>query len=69
MSSVAYWYAAEPCRAADVPTVEKRTPVLRDNQGNWLYDERNQITSKRIGLTDEMKAMKAMKAKWKEEHP
>ena len=38
MSSVAYWYAAKPTRVAKPPSVAKRMPVLRDNQGNWLYD-------------------------------
>ena len=69
MSSVAYWYAAEPAAAVAVPSVEKRMPVLRANQGNWLYDEKNQITSRKIEpdkLTDEMKAMKA---RWREQHP
>ena len=66
MSSVAYWYATEPAAAAAVPPVDKRMPVLRDNQCGWLYDENNQITSRKIDLNDEMKAMKA---KWKEKHP
>ena len=36
MSSVAYWYAAEPGRVKKPPPVARRMPVLRDNQGNWL---------------------------------
>ena len=40
MSSVAYWYADQPDAAATVPPVDKRMPVLRDNQGKWLYDPR-----------------------------
>jgi hypothetical protein len=58
MSSTAYWYAAEPSPVKDPPSVEKRMPVLRDNQGTWLYDEKNQITSKKIKLNEEMKQMK-----------
>ena len=36
VSSVAYWYAAQPAQAIAVPAVQQRLPVLRDNQGNWL---------------------------------
>jgi hypothetical protein len=38
MSSVAYWYADRPGRIASPPPVSKRLPVLRDNQGHWLFD-------------------------------
>jgi len=58
MSSVAYWYADRPTRVAKVPPVAKRRAVLRDNQGNWLYDKRNQVTSRRVRVTREMQAMK-----------
>lgn len=54
MSSVAYWYADQPCAAKMVPQVAARLPVLRDNQGNWLYDERNQTTSRTITPNEEM---------------
>src|SRR4029078_2580160 len=37
MSSVAYWYAEQPSTVATSPTVEKRLPFLRNNQGRWLY--------------------------------
>ncbi len=63
MSSTAYWYAAQPAPAAAVPPVEKRLPVLRDNQGRWLYDPANQITSREISPNEEMLAMKK---RWKE---
>ena len=62
MSSTAYWYADKPCRAKKVPVVAKRMPVLRDIQGNWLYDKKNQITSRTIKPNKEMLAMKK---KWK----
>jgi hypothetical protein len=65
MSSVAYWYAAEPTAACRVPAVDKRRPVLRDNKENWLCDEKNQITSKVIEPNDEMLAMKKQ---WREKH-
>ena len=57
MSSVAYWYAAEPAAASKLPSVEKRMPILRDNQGRWLYDERARTTSRVIAPNDEMLEM------------
>lgn len=65
MSSVAYWYADRPTQIAVPPPVEKRLPVLRDNQGRWLYDRKNQCPGKPIKLNAEMKKMKAM---WAKEH-
>ncbi len=59
MSSVAYWYAAEPTQVADPPPVKQRMPVLHDNQGNWLRDPANQCPGKPVPLNDEMKQMKA----------
>ena len=66
MSSVAYWYATEPARAAKVPGVARRMPVLRDNQGNWLYSRKNQVTSRKI---DPNREMRTNKAKWAKENP
>lgn len=63
MSSVAYWFADKPARAIEPPSVEKRMPVLRDNQGRWLYDRKNQCPGKKIELNSEMKRMKAKWAK------
>lgn len=65
MSSVAYWYAAEPARAAKVPPVHKRLPVLRDIQGQWVHDKKQQVTSRVITPNKEMLAMKK---KWAQEH-
>jgi len=65
VSSVAYWYADRPCRAAKVPPVAKRMPILRDNQGNWLQERRSQITSRAIKPNREMLAMKR---KWRKQH-
>lgn len=59
MSSVGYWYAMMPTSVAKPPPVAKRMPVLRDNQGNWLYDKRNQIPGKQVPLNAEMRRMKA----------
>jgi len=57
-SSVAYWYAEKPTRVIEVPPVEKRMPVLRDNQGRWLFHPDNQQTPHRVKLNQEMKKMK-----------
>jgi hypothetical protein len=65
MSSVAYWYAAEPTRTIKPPAVAKRLPVRRDNQGNWLYDKRNQTTSRVIQPNREMLDNKR---KWKDKN-
>ena len=60
MSSVAYWYAGAPAEAISPPPVAQRLPVLRDNQGNWLYDESNQCPGKPIPLNDEMQDKKSL---------
>ena len=59
MSSVAYWYAEKPTRVKKPPAVARRLPVLRHNQGGWLYDRKNQTASRKIPLNKEMRAMKA----------
>ncbi|MFC1736118.1 glycoside hydrolase family 172 protein [Candidatus Hydrogenedentota bacterium] len=63
VSSVAYWYADKPYRVAKVPPVNKRMPVLKDNQGNWIFDKKNQTTSRKIELNAEMKKFKAQYAR------
>lgn len=63
MSSVAYWFADKPARAATPPSVEKRMPVLRDNLGRWLFDKKNQCPGKPIKLNSEMRKMNALWAK------
>ncbi len=65
MSSVAYWYADRPTRVAKPPVVARRMPVLRDNQGKWLYDKKNQCPGRKIRTNPEMKKMKA---KWAKKH-
>lgn len=64
MSSVAYWYADHPYPAREVPPVSKRMPVLRDNQGKWLYNPDNQMTSHVIEPNEEMLEMKR---RWREQ--
>ena len=66
MSSVAYWYAAEPTRIIPPPPVAKRLPVLRDNQGNWLIDKRSQTTPHVVEPNAEMKRMKKQ---WARKNP
>lgn len=63
MSSTAYWYAEQPTRIAQPPPMEKRLPVLRDNQGHWLYDKRNQCPGPAIKLNAEMQRNKKEWAK------
>jgi len=63
MSSVAYWYAENPARIVEPPPVEKRMPVLRDNQGRWLYDRKNQCPGPAIKLNAEMQKNKKEWAK------
>jgi len=58
MSSVAYWYAKKPTKVAACPPVAKRMPILRDNQGNWLYDKANQCPGRKIRPNAEMRRMK-----------
>ena len=66
MSSVAYWYAAEPTRVARPPSVGRRLPVARDPIGNrWVYDKRNQCPGAPVKVTPEMRAMKRQ---WKKKH-
>jgi len=63
VSSVAYWYAAKPAKAADVPGVSARKPVMRDTRGTWLADKSNQRTSRVIEPNG---AMVKAKADWKQ---
>jgi len=63
MSSVAYWYAAEPTQIAKVPPVAKRMPVLRDQNGGWNNQKKQQTTSRVVKPNAEMQAMKKL---WKE---
>ncbi|RKZ71976.1 MAG: hypothetical protein DRQ57_17990 [Gammaproteobacteria bacterium] len=57
-SSVAYWYATEPTKVIDPPPVAKRMPVLKDNQGNWVFDKKNQCPGKPVRMSEEMKQFK-----------
>ncbi len=65
MSSVAYWYAAEPTAAAKVPPVAGRLPVMRNVHGKWSNPKRHRVTSRIIKPNKEMLEMKA---EWAKEH-
>jgi len=66
MSSVAYWYAAEPTKIAKPPAVAKRMPVVRDCQKHqWVFDKKNQTTPLVIKPNAEMRRAKAQ---WKKAH-
>lgn len=58
MSSTAYWYADTPTAAIQPPPAAQRKPVLRDNQGRWLYNESNQCPGAPVIVNDEMRANK-----------
>jgi hypothetical protein len=60
MSSVAYWYADQPATVIAPPAVQKRMPVLRDNQGRWLFDKKHRIEGKTIQPNPEMKRIMAL---------
>jgi hypothetical protein len=49
----------------NVPEVERRLPVRRDNAGRWQKDPERECPGTPVTLTDEMKAVKA---KWAENH-
>jgi hypothetical protein len=53
MSSVAYWYAEQPSPAVEVPTVQQRLPVRRDNAGQWLRDPVRECPGKPVPKPDE----------------
>lgn len=65
ISSVAYWYAEKPTKAADVPSLDQRLPVRRDNAGQWQKDPERECPGKSVRLTDEMNDVKT---KWAENH-
>lgn len=60
MSSVAYWYAAEPARVITPPPVAKRMPAMKDIKGFWAPDKKNQVTSRQTDMTPEFRAVKKL---------
>jgi hypothetical protein len=65
VSSTAYWYTTKPTKVVKPPPVARRMPVLRDNEGNWLLDNKNQCPGKRVPVNAEMERMKARWARRK----
>jgi hypothetical protein len=63
MSSVAYWYADHPAKVIDVPAVQQRLPVLRDNAGVWLKEPQHEIPGNPVTPTSEMLMLKAKAAR------
>lgn len=55
ISSVAYWYAKEPTKVIEPPTVEKRQPI-RVIRGNLVIKEEQLCKQQDLRLTDTMKA-------------
>jgi hypothetical protein len=58
MSSVAYWYTDRPTPVVDVPPVEQRLPVYRNNAGEWIKNPLKEYPGKPVSLTDEMRRLK-----------
>ena len=48
----------ELTKIPDPLPLEKRMPVLQDNNGNWIIDEKAKHTTREIPLNNEMKKIK-----------
>ena len=59
MSSVAYWYSDKPTPIAEPPSVEKRMPILRDNEGNWIFKPDNECPCKLNSAFDKIEKYKS----------
>jgi hypothetical protein len=62
MSSVAYWYLAQPAAAFPAPPVQHRQAVPRSSDGTWLNPPGSQCAGPRVS-TDPTR--RARKAAWK----
>jgi hypothetical protein len=58
MSSVAYWYADKPTAVVNVPPVQQRLPVLRNNDGKWVNAADRERPGKPVNRSAEMNALK-----------
>lgn len=58
MSSVAYWYASQPCATVPVPPVSQRKAVVRDARLHWLNPAEIQCPGPTVELNEEMSRMK-----------
>jgi len=63
MSSVAYWYQLEPHHPFGILPVQQRKPILKNDSGEWVMDEKSQTPQGAPLLNDEMRRMKAQ---WQE---
>jgi hypothetical protein len=60
MSSVAYWYAVEPAAAVEIPPVEQRMPVPKNEEGRFSNEESGMTPVREVSMNAEIKAMKEM---------
>ncbi len=58
MSSVGYWFAAEPAPAVEPPPVAQRLPVRKTLTGDWDNQPDAQTDAPQVKLTPEMRKMK-----------
>jgi hypothetical protein len=59
MASVAYWYQIEPHEPFGILPARQRQPVLKDGNGEWIFDPRARTPRTEPPLNDEMRRMKA----------
>ena len=58
MSSVAYWYQLEPHKLFGILPIQQRKPALKNENGEWIIDEKAQTPQSERELNDEMRQMK-----------
>ncbi len=63
MSSVAYWYQQEPHKPFGILPVQKRQPVARVKDGDWIISKSAQTRQKPVKLNAEMRRLKREWAK------
>jgi hypothetical protein len=63
MSSVAYWYSENPVKVVGVKSIEKRLPIERKQDGEWIRDSSRDCPGKPVEMSDEMTRLKARVAK------
>ena len=63
MASVAYWYQTEPHKPFGILPAQKRQPVARVRDGDWILSKSAQTRQKSAKLNAEMKRMKREWAK------
>lgn len=63
MSSVAYWYQQEPHQPFGILPVQKRQPIARVKDGDWIISKSAQTRQRPVEVNAEMKKMKREWAK------